>query len=160
MGGGDCAEVTLVTLEVILRGVLIGQDVAIELQRVDSFNYFNLPKIRFKLVKLIQFFLLHFSSITCFCSILAGLASLSGINFSTNSDTCCTAECFCNSVLLRFDTVPKDWKIILVLFGSVTFSDGSGSSDLRCNSFILGPFYFCHLNHLRGLFLHLFRPTK
>ena len=61
VGGGDCAEVTLVTLEVILRGVLIGQDLAIELQRVDSFNYFNLPKIRFKLVKLIQFFLLHFS---------------------------------------------------------------------------------------------------
>ena len=56
VGGGDCAEVTLVTLEVILRGVVIGQDVAIELQRVDSFNYFNLPKRRFKLVKLIQFF--------------------------------------------------------------------------------------------------------
>ena len=60
VGGGDCAEVTLVTLEVLLRGVEIGQDVAIELQRVDSFNYFNLPKLRFKLVKLIQFFLLHF----------------------------------------------------------------------------------------------------
>ena len=56
VGGGDCAEVTLVTLEVILRGVVIGQDVAIELQRVDSFNYFNLPKRRFKLVKLIQLF--------------------------------------------------------------------------------------------------------
>ena len=39
MGGGDCAEVTLVTLEVILRGVVIGQDVAIELQQVDRFNY-------------------------------------------------------------------------------------------------------------------------
>ena len=56
VGGGDCAEVTLVTLEVILRGVVIGQDVAIELQRVDSFDYFNLPKRRFKLIELIQFF--------------------------------------------------------------------------------------------------------
>ena len=42
VGGGDCAEVTLVTLEVILRGVVIGQDVVIELQWVDSFNYFKL----------------------------------------------------------------------------------------------------------------------
>ena len=55
-GGSDCAEVTLVTLEVILQGVVIGQEVAIELQPIDSFNYFNLPKRRFKLVKLIQFF--------------------------------------------------------------------------------------------------------
>ena len=53
MGGGDCAEVTLVTLEVILRGVVIGQDVAIELQQVDSFNCTNLLKRRFKLVKLL-----------------------------------------------------------------------------------------------------------
>ena len=30
VGGGDCAEVTLVKLEVILRGLVIGQDVAIE----------------------------------------------------------------------------------------------------------------------------------
>ena len=56
VGGGDCAEVTLVTLEVILGGVVIGQDATIELLQVDSFNYFNLPKRRVKLVKLIQFF--------------------------------------------------------------------------------------------------------
>ena len=56
MGGGDCAEVTLVTFEVKLRGEVIEQDVAIEMQWVDSFNYFNLPKRSFKLVKLIQFF--------------------------------------------------------------------------------------------------------
>ena len=30
-GGSDCAEVTLVTLEVILRGVVIGPNVVIEL---------------------------------------------------------------------------------------------------------------------------------
>ena len=61
VGGGDCAEVTLVTL-VILQGVVIGQDVAIELQRIDSFNYFNLPKRRFKLVSFFgsSFYLLLF----------------------------------------------------------------------------------------------------
>jgi hypothetical protein len=53
VGGGDCAEVTLVTFEVKLRGEGIEQDVAIEMQWVDSFNYFNLPKRSFKLVKLI-----------------------------------------------------------------------------------------------------------
>ena len=57
MSGGDCAEVTLVTLEVILRGVVIGQDVAIELQQVESFNYSKLPQKSFKLVELIQFIL-------------------------------------------------------------------------------------------------------
>ena len=36
MGGGGCAEVTLVTLEVVLRGVVIVEDVAIELRRVDG----------------------------------------------------------------------------------------------------------------------------
>ena len=30
--GGDCAKVTLVTFEVVLQGVVIGQDVAKELQ--------------------------------------------------------------------------------------------------------------------------------
>ena len=42
VGSGRCAEVTLVTLValVALRGVVIGQDVAIELQCIDSFNYF------------------------------------------------------------------------------------------------------------------------
>ena len=39
VGSGGCAEVTLVTL-VALKGVVIGQDVAIELQWIDSFNYF------------------------------------------------------------------------------------------------------------------------
>ena len=68
------------------------------------------------------------------------LASLSGINFSSNSDTCFTAECFRSSVLLRFDTIPIDWKIIFVSFGSLAFSEGSGLSDLRFISFILGPF--------------------
>ena len=68
------------------------------------------------------------------------LASLSGINFSLNSDTCFTAECFRSSVLLRFDTIPIDWKIIFVSFGSLAFSEGSGLSDLRFISFILGPF--------------------
>ena len=36
VGSGGCAEVTLVTLEVALRGVVIGKDVAIELQWVDT----------------------------------------------------------------------------------------------------------------------------
>ena len=39
VSSGGCAEVTLVTL-VALKGVVIGQDVAIELQWIDSFNYF------------------------------------------------------------------------------------------------------------------------
>ena len=50
VGSGGCAEVTLVTL-VALRGVMIGQNVATELQRVDSLNYSQLLKRRFNLVK-------------------------------------------------------------------------------------------------------------
>ena len=56
VGVGDCAEITLISLEVILQSVVIGQDVAIELQRVDSFNYFKIPKRRLKLDDLIHFF--------------------------------------------------------------------------------------------------------
>ena len=59
-GGSDCAEVTLVTLEVILQGVVIWQDVAIELQPIGSFNYFNLPKRRFKLVSFYGFSFLDY----------------------------------------------------------------------------------------------------
>ena len=68
------------------------------------------------------------------------LTSLFGFNFSLNSDTCFTAEYFCSSVLLRFDTIPEDWKRFFVLFGSRASSEGSGLSDLTYFSFILGPF--------------------
>ena len=54
VGSGGCAEVTLVTL-VALRGVMIGQNVATELQPVDNFKYSQLLKRRFNLVEL-QFF--------------------------------------------------------------------------------------------------------
>ena len=50
VSSGGCAEVTLVTL-VELQGVVIGQNVATELQRVDSLNYSKLLKRRFNLVK-------------------------------------------------------------------------------------------------------------
>ena len=54
VGSGGCAEVTLVTL-VALRGVVIGQNVATELQRVNNFKYSQLLKRRINLVEL-QFF--------------------------------------------------------------------------------------------------------
>ena len=85
------AEVTMVTLEVALWCVVIGQDVAIELQWVNIFNYFQLTKGRVNLVKFKSFFdyIFFFLKNTCsaFRSILAVLASLSGFNFSSNSDT-------------------------------------------------------------------------
>ena len=108
MGSGGCAEVTLVTL-VALRGVVIGQDVAIELQQCSG-----------SIVLIISssskedstWSNSSFLTITCFGFILSVLASLSGFNFSLNSVTCFTAECFCSSVLLRFDAIPKAGKDI------------------------------------------------
>ena len=76
------------------------------MQRVDSFNYFKLLKRRFNLVEF------QFLTITCFGFILSVLASFSGFNFSLNLVTCFTAECFCSSVLLRFDAIPKAGKDI------------------------------------------------
>ena len=74
-------------------------------------------------------------------SILAVLASLPGLNFSLNSDTCFRAEYFCSRVLLRFDTIPEGWKIFFfVSFCSWAFSEGSDLSDLGLFSLILGPF--------------------
>ena len=100
MGSGGFAEVTLVAL----RGVVIAQNVATELQRVDSFIYYQLLKRRFNLVEF------QFLKITYVGFILSALASLSGFNFSFNSVTCFTAECFCSSILLRFDAIPKAGK--------------------------------------------------
>ena len=54
VGSGGCAEVTLITL-VTLRGVVSGQNVATELQRVDNLNYSQFLKRRFNLVEF-QFF--------------------------------------------------------------------------------------------------------
>ena len=47
-----------------------------------------------------------------------------------NLDTYFTADFFCSSVLLRFDTIPVGWKLILVLFGFGASSVGSGLSGL------------------------------
>ena len=106
MGSVGCAEVTLVTL-VALRGVVIGQNVATELQRVNNFKYSQLLKRRINLVEL------QVLKITCFGFISSVLESLSGFNFSLNLVTCFTAECFFSSVLLRFDAILKAGKFAL-----------------------------------------------
>ena len=56
-----------------------------------------------------------FLEISCFLSILAVLESLSAINFSLNSNACSTAECFCNYLVLRFETFPDCWIFFLYL---------------------------------------------
>jgi len=53
-----------------------------------------------------------------------------------NLDTYFTADFFCSSVLLRFDTIPVGWKLILVLFGFGASSVGSGLSGLIFISFL------------------------
>ena len=55
-GGGGGEEVALVTFQIVLRAVVIVQDVAIELQRVEHFNYLQLYQRRFILVELVLYF--------------------------------------------------------------------------------------------------------
>jgi hypothetical protein len=63
-----------------------------------------------------QFVGFSFLKILCFGSILAVLASLPGLNFSLNSDTCFRAEYFCSRVLFRFDAILEDWKIFFLFY--------------------------------------------
>ena len=122
MGSGGCAEVTLVTL-VAVQGVVIGQNVATELQRVDSFNYSGLLKRRFNLIEF-HFFL----KITCFSFILSVLVTLSGFNFSLISVTCFTAEYF--AVEFYLDSRLENMFVFFVIFNSLAFYEGSALNVL------------------------------
>ena len=54
--GGGGGKVALVAFQIVLRGIVIVQDVAIELQRVKRFNYLQLYKRTFVLVEFVLYF--------------------------------------------------------------------------------------------------------